>query len=64
VAGPKFGAKTVGRADKFARVVITLALGRVDALRRSLTVSNTGLFYCESVVNGGVRKLDTAPIRE
>ena len=55
VAAPEFGAKTVGRADKFARVAVTPAWGRVGAFRRSLTAQNTGLFLLRVSCYGGVR---------
>ena len=52
VAGTEFGANTVGRADRFARVAVTPALGRVGAFRGSPHSANTGLFLLRVSYDG------------
>jgi hypothetical protein len=48
VAGTEFGANTVGRADKFAQVAVTPALGRVGAFRGSPSRRQYGLVFSAS----------------
>ena len=44
VAGTEFGANTVGRADKFARVAVTPTLGASAPSGAAPHGANTGLF--------------------
>ena len=56
VAGTEFGANTGGRADKFARVAVTPALGHVGAFRsKPLTAPIRGLFFLRVSRYDGVR---------